>query len=300
VRVTLFVPGGPSLAKTWSQALAGPDAPEAEWIDNDGEFGKAFSFGTVAPDLVAQIDAAPGALVLHWPIDLRAGRDAIVATVSRLRDAGALAVRLEQSKLGWEVSQWVERFSADNPWAWYRAAVAFLGSKGELQSCGMHAFSLPDVRLRIDGDQNALVELASALSVYQLAEDPAIRSGETFTPDRATPRRRIERWPDTSYAPGHACHNPFGVWRMGPPGGSAREMSELVPVFMPALQAILTALEEDRGNPLTKEQVEATRDEGACITMEPRDAQRFERERGYADLDPELVWEQWQLVRTVS
>jgi hypothetical protein len=77
-------------------------------------------------------------------------------------------------------------------------------------------------------------------------------------------------------------------------------MSELVPVFMPALHAILTALEEDRGTPLTKAQVEATRDEGACITMEPHDAQRFERERGYADLDPELVWEQWQVVRQMS
>jgi hypothetical protein len=31
--------------------------------------------------------------------------------------------------------------------------------------------------------------------------------------------------------------------------------------------------------------------------MEPRDAQKLERERGYSDLDPELAWEQWSLVR---
>jgi hypothetical protein len=31
--------------------------------------------------------------------------------------------------------------------------------------------------------------------------------------------------------------------------------------------------------------------------MEPRDAQTLERTRGYSDLDPELVWEQWQVVR---
>ncbi len=34
--------------------------------------------------------------------------------------------------------------------------------------------------------------------------------------------------------------------------------------------------------------------------MEPRDTQDLERARGYADLDPELVWEQWQLVRQMS
>ena len=31
--------------------------------------------------------------------------------------------------------------------------------------------------------------------------------------------------------------------------------------------------------------------------MKRRDAQALERSRGYADLDPELVWEQWQLMR---
>lgn len=40
-----------------------------------------------------------------------------------------------------------------------------------------------------------------------------------------------------------------------------------------------------------------TRDQSACITMEQRRAQTHERSRGYADIDPELAWEQWQLVR---
>lgn len=298
MRVTLFVPGNAAFAAGRHQALAGlASPPEVEWIDNDGHFGEAFSFGTVAPDVVAQIDAAPGALVLHWPIDLLTGRETIVATVARLRDAGALAVRLEQSKVGWAIESWLERFGADSPWAWYRGAVASLGSEGEVQSCGMHAFSLPDVLVRIDGDRDALVELAAVLSVYQLAEDPVIRSGETFRPDDSTPRRVVERWPDLRYPPDHACHNPFGVWRLGPPGGTARAMAKLHYTFVPPLVAILTALEQQHGAPLTRTQVEATRGKSACIAMDPRDAQTLERTRGYADLDPALAWEQWQLVR---
>jgi hypothetical protein len=68
-------------------------------------------------------------------------------------------------------------------------------------------------------------------------------------------------------------------------------------VFVPALAALLGALEAQRGRPLTEAQVLAARDGGACIMMAPRDAQRLERSRGYVDLEPALAWAQWQLVR---
>ena len=313
-RVTLFVPGAPATLADWDRALArrglrlengrlhgdGIDVTvEAQWIANDGAFGQAFSFGTVEPDIVAKIDGAPGALVLHWPIDLREGRTKIVAAVSHLQAAGAHAVRLEESKLGWDATRWLELFSSDDAGAWHRGAVAYLSGDGALQSCGMHAFSLPDVRIELDGDARELTALAEQLNLYQLAEDPVIRSGQTFTPDRETPRRRVERWPDTEYPPDHACHNPYGVWRLGPPGSVASSIPELAYVFMPTLHALLLALEQQEG-PLTKQQVESARNAGACIAMSPRDAQHVERARGYADLEPELAWEQWQLVREVS
>ena len=310
-RLTLFVPGAPASAGAWSNALEpgglhierdvlrgnGLDAAvEVEWVENDGGFGAAFSFGTVAPAVVQALEAAPGGLVLHWQVDLREGRQQVVAVVERLRDAGALAVRIEQSHLGWEVSRWLELFSSINARSWHTGAVVFLTGEGVMQSCGMHAFSLPDVQVRLDGASEGLKELASELNVYQLAEDPMILSGQTFAPDRETPRRVVERWPDIQYPPAHSCHNPYGVWRLGPPGGSARPMGKLLPVFIPALHALLAAREK-AGEALTKQQVESTRDQGACITMDPRDAQKLERARGYSDLDPELVWEQWQVVR---
>ncbi len=312
-RVTLFVPGAAASEAAWNERLQrsgvrieagvlcgdGIAAPPAvEWVENDGSFGRAFSFGTVGSDVIETLEAAPGALVVHWSIDLRDGRQTIVQMVEHLRDAGAIAVRLEQSKLGWGIARWIEVFSSDDAWAWHRAAITFLAESDALQSCGMHAFSLPDVMIGLDGDQAELTELASTLDVYQLAEDPVIRSGQTFTPDRETPRRVVERWPDLRYPAGHACHNPYGVWRLGPPGGTAREVGELALVFIPALQVVLSALQQKARKPFTKKQVLATRDQGACIAMDPRDAQRLERERGYSDLDPELVWEQWTLVQS--
>lgn len=314
-RVTLFVPGSPPSPNAWDQSLRSGglrikrgvlrgDAldvePEVEWIENDGAFGQAFSLDTVGPDVIAKLEASPGALVLHWPIDLRDGRKTIVAAVERLRDAGAIAVRIEQSKVGWEVARWLELFSSPNPGDWHRGTIVFLGGDGVLQSCGMHAFSLPDVWLRADGDEGPLFDLATAFDIYQLAERPVMRSGQTFRPDADTARRVVERWPDTQYPPGHPCHNPYGVWRLGLPGGAARALSDLVPVFMPALHVLLVALEQKWRRPLTQDEVEATRDRGVCIAMEPRDAQKIEFERGFSDLDPDLAWEQWQLVRRLA
>jgi hypothetical protein len=298
-RVTLFVPGKPASKQAWGMALDHIKGHliDAEWVGNDGSFGKGFSFGTVSNEAVAVIDKAPGALVLKWSVDLRTGRQQIVSAVELLRDAGALAVRIEESKLGWEVSKWLELFSSDDPWLWHRGAVAFL-SGATLQSCGMHAFSLPDVQLSVDGqDAVSVQELGSIFNVYQIAETPLLVSGQTFSPDAETPRRVVERWPDLNYPEDHACHNPYGVWRFGAPGGKARPVHDPAPVFIPELRVILTALQSKKGSPLTKAQVEATRDEAACIMMTLRDAQRLEQTRGRADLNPELVWEQWQALQ---
>jgi hypothetical protein len=300
-RVTLLVPGPPSLvACAAALRVQKPNLDVyTEWVENDGELGDAFSFGTVSPEVRRAIDDASGALVLGWPVDLRDGRAEIVGYVQSLRGAGAIAVRLEQSKLGWDVSRWLELFSSDNPWDWHKCAIMFLGSAQALQSCGMHAFSLPDVRVTLDNpeDAAALQELASVLNVYQIDEDPVLVSGQTFSPDGATPRRVVERWPDTGYPPDHACHNPYGVWRLGPSGGIGKTLPKLAPVFIPALCVLLGAAEEKQGRPLGRKQVEAIRDKGVCMTMDRRDAQKLERSRGYADLEPELVWEQWQVMR---
>ena len=207
-------------------------------------------------------------------------------------------MRLEQSRLGWEVSRWLELVSEDNPWSWHKAFVAYLSGDATVQSCGMHAFSLPDVCAPIGGALSDPQEFASILNVYQIGEDPFLLSGHTFAPDAETPKQGVERWPDTQYPDTHACNNPYGVWRLVSPEDRARPpMDDPGPVFMPALRVLLRALQSSNAKPVSEQQVESTRDEGACVVMDQRDAQSLERTRGYADLDPELIWEQWLLVR---
>lgn len=270
-----------------------------EWIENpkDGSFSQAFSFGTVEEPELTEIEAAVGATIIYCPFDLGVGRKKVVALVKGLRKQGALAVRVEQSKLGWGIDQWINLASSKNFRDLHRVAIVMLTDNDHVQSCGMHAFSLPDARVRIDGNASEMQDLLTVLNVYQISEDPVLLTGQTFTPEKNAPKRVVERWPDDSYPSNDICHNPFGVWRVGPPGGQGKPQTELSPTFIPPLVTILTAMERQTGIPLTKEQVEKTRDEGTCIALSHRDSQKLEKTRGYADLEPALAWEQWQVVR---
>lgn len=301
VRLTLFVPGRCASLRAWGRDLRGLSLEDSrllgvghrvdvEWVPNDGSFGQAFSFGTVSSKEIAEIDVAPGALVLSCHTDLRRGRAELVSMVERLAEAGALAVRVEESKLGWSVKEWLRLFSAAAARSWHHGAVVFLQDDEAVQSVGMHAFSLPDVWLPRDDDRAALQQFGSSLNVYQLAEDPKLLSGHTFQPDAATKRRCLVRWPSLVYPEDHACNNPYGVWRLGPPDSTASSRP-CVAFFVPALRVLLEAAAKKGA--LSEADVLALRDRAVVMESSPDALTELERTRGYADLDPELVWEQW-------
>jgi hypothetical protein len=312
VHFTLFVPGTAADLGEWRMRLSAHGVTldgarlhcngiafvvGVEWVDNpkDGSFGEAFSFGTVSLPEQRAIDAAPGAIVLSFPVDLHRARPQVVHFVRALAESGALAVRIEESKLGFTVREWIERVGADDPWSLYRASVVMLGGGGSAVTCGMRIFSLPDAYVELDRtlDSESANRLLAALCVYSIAEDPLLLSGHTFSPDPESPRRALRLWPDTTYPPSHACHNPFGAWRLSPPSERAAPPRELAYVFVPALVALLTVAEEQCGRPLSRSQVEEIARSGVCIALKQDEARAFTRARGYSDLDADLAWEQW-------
>lgn len=66
---------------------------------------------------------------------------------------------------------------------------------------------------------------------------------------------------------------------------------------MPALVVLLVHAEDKKGSPLSKDEVHAIRDSGACIMMETGDARKMDYSRGYRDIDPENCWHDWQMTR---
>lgn len=284
--LTCFVPG------PWPNAAAVPVLDStwtAEWIPNDGQFAEAFR-GTPARTRAAEIARCPGALVISGRLDLPADPGPLQALARTLASAGALAVRVEQSKTGYPAETWAELLGQG---ALFAALIVTVNGRPGPYTCGMHVFGLPDASVDDPADG---VRILTTLCQYQLYEAPLLLPGHTFSPDAETPRRTLERWPDPNFSRAHPCRNPFGVWRLL--RTSDRKPDRLVPTFMPPLVALLTAAETRAQRALEREEVEALRDGAVCIAMDPADARTMERSRGYADLDPELAWEQWQIART--
>jgi hypothetical protein len=69
---------------------------------------------------------------------------------------------------------------------------------------------------------------------------------------------------------------------------------ELLLVHVPALVAVLLSKEREKGSPLTESEVVEIRDSAECIAMPMFAKQKVDESRGYLDIDPENVWEEWQ------
>lgn len=71
----------------------------------------------------------------------------------------------------------------------------------------------------------------------------------------------------------------------------------LIPVFIPTLVSVLQSMETNKGSALTHQEVVQIRDKAACVMMKLSDAQKLAESRGYADIDPDFCWQQWEAFR---
>ena len=77
----------------------------------------------------------------------------------------------------------------------------------------------------------------------------------------------------------------------------ANDDEQLVPIFMPALSAVLLSAEDNKGEPLTYDEVIQIRDESPCIMMRVEHAHQLAESRGFDDIDPQNCWYDWQQLR---
>lgn len=68
-------------------------------------------------------------------------------------------------------------------------------------------------------------------------------------------------------------------------------------VFIPPLITLLVAKEKELSRPLTQQEVEYIRDNATAIELPEDVAEAMVEERGYPDIDPEKVWEEWLAFR---
>ncbi len=269
-------------------------------VVEDSQLAAAFRWGrsgALDEDLLKRIAACTCAALVECGVRLDESPREIAQLGRALRDAGGLAVRMEASGAASAWDPWLGHLESGDPSRLYTcAALLVQDDDGVMFTCGMHHFDLPDAQLRTEDPSDAMTWL-DAFCGYQLVEQPTLISGHTFRPSADVSRRTLERWPDHRHHPDDGRHNPFGLWRFLEPGARGIEATRPVPVIVPPLVAMLLSAERSAGHPLTRGEVEELVQKSPAIAMEPRDVAVLERARGYADLEPELAWEQWQIVR---
>ncbi len=67
--------------------------------------------------------------------------------------------------------------------------------------------------------------------------------------------------------------------------------------YIPSLAAIFLSTEKKKGSSLTREEVEAIRDQASVMAVQPNAAKAVDDQRGYKDIYPPRAWEEWQLLR---
>jgi hypothetical protein len=72
----------------------------------------------------------------------------------------------------------------------------------------------------------------------------------------------------------------------------------IVIVAVPPLVWQLQFHEAKKGSPLTEAEVQRIRDEAICMTMPRSEAQALAAGRGYDDIDPEDVLNEWKRIRS--
>jgi len=66
---------------------------------------------------------------------------------------------------------------------------------------------------------------------------------------------------------------------------------------IPSLVATLLNKERAKGAALTRDEVEGIRDSIECVALTPDQRTAVDEGRGYDDIDPEQVWDNWQIAR---
>jgi hypothetical protein len=269
-------------------------------VIEDAELADGFSWGRrgrLSAEIVRRVGEQGRAALIEYGARLDENPKGVAALGRALRDAGGVAVRMEASGAASDWETWIAQLESGEPSSVYASAVVLVGGgDGPFFTCGMHQFDLPDAEVTMSGAQEASAWLDS-FCVYQLAEQPGLASGHTFQPHAEAKRRAFDRWPDHRHHPDDGRHNPFGLWRFRQPGEVGPTNGKLVPTIIPPLVAVLLAHERSTGKPLTQPEVEGIVSKSPAIMMEARHVLAVERARGYADIEPQLAWEQWQIVR---
>lgn len=129
-------------------------------------------------------------------------------------NAGGLGIKVETCGKAFNASAWKTFTDSTIELRYYMAFVILLISTEDnyIYSCGMHNIGLRDTICDYNGNINDVANLIEVFSVYQLAENPVIKDGQTFSPQAGAAVYRIIESECIFYEKEHRFYNPYGMY----------------------------------------------------------------------------------------
>lgn len=200
--------------------LANPgkkDHVPLDFAPHESQMRNAFELagkGKLSPRLLDRIAGHQGVAYLHFPIGIISEKERVVSFTKALERCGGIAVKIESAGVAHEWDYWFAALNSENPFDLYRTFVTLIGDSNHYYSCGMHHFSLPDVEVERTVEINEAADLMNRFNYWQIAEEPKLASGHTFSISADAPRYRITLNSDSRHEPEHFFHNAKGSWSL--------------------------------------------------------------------------------------
>jgi hypothetical protein len=193
------------------------DHVQVTFAPPDPQLKNAFEIagqGKLQPELLEQIGRHNGLVYVHFPIQIIREKDRVGLFTNVIKRCGGLAVKIESAGIahGWD--HWFSILSSENPFDLYRSFVVLIGDTDHYYSCGMHHFGLPDLEVDRSLDIKEAADLMNRFNFWQIAEEPKIASGHTFSLTPSAPQYRMTLHGDFRHETGDLFHNANGVWNL--------------------------------------------------------------------------------------
>ena len=197
----------------------------------DGTRGRLFAAGASPPDdEIAEIFADTGRLSdeeveairrhackvhLTAPGGSVEAARAIMDVATALLHAGGTGVMVDSSTNAHSRKDWLDLASDPQPGGLYWAYVAAIGAPDEIFSIGMHCLGMRDAELPDPPDRELGGFVIHNFLGYAYQSGIPVLDGDALGPEGG-PQLRVRHHPCTRFPAGTPCHNPYGIWRLGP------------------------------------------------------------------------------------
>ena len=155
-----------------------------------------------------------GVAYLHFPLQFIAQRERISLFTGFLRECGGIAIKNESCGIAHEWQRWTELIGSEDLFDAYCACVVLVADEDVYYSCGMHHFGLPEVQISRGFEIQEAAGIINDFNLYQMAEEPNLQAGHTFSLGPDSPRFRIGHSLDSRHPSDDLFFNSKGVWSL--------------------------------------------------------------------------------------